>query len=37
MKSFLQFIAESKQEFGTTVALVGGSFKPPHAGHFDMV
>ena len=31
------FIIESQQEFLRTVALISGSFKPPHAGHFDMI
>ena len=31
------FIIESQQEFPRTIALVGGSFKPPHAGHWYMV
>ena len=31
------FITESQQEFPRTIALVGGSFKPPHAGHWYMV
>lgn len=31
------FLTESAQEFPKTVALVGGSFKPPHAGHWYMV
>ena len=31
------FITESQQEFPHTVALIGGSFKPPHAGHWYMV
>lgn len=37
MKSFIRFLNESNQVFQKTVALVGGSFKPPHAGHFAMV
>lgn len=31
------FICESKRQFPTTVALVGGSFKPPTAAHWSMV
>lgn len=31
------FLAESAQAFSKTVALVAGSFKPPHAGHWHMV
>lgn len=34
MKTFLQTITETKNK---TVALVAGSFRPPHAGHFDMI
>ena len=37
MKSFLGFLLESKHKFSKTVALVGGSYKPPHCGHLDMV
>jgi hypothetical protein len=31
------FITESKQEFTKTIALVGGSYKPPTAAHWYMV
>ena len=31
------FITESKQEFSKTIALVGGSYKPPTAAHWYMV
>ena len=31
------FITESQQEFPHTIALVGGSYKPPTAAHWYMV
>lgn len=37
MKSFISFLRENKKVFQKTVALLGGSYKPPHAGHWHMV
>lgn len=37
MKSFISFLRENKKVFPKTVALLGGSYKPPHAGHWHMV
>lgn len=37
MKSFLSFLRENKKPFDKTIALLGGSYKPPHAGHWYMV
>ncbi len=37
MKSFISFLRENKKIFPKTVALLGGSYKPPHAGHWHMV
>lgn len=37
MKSFISFLRENKKVFPKTIALLGGSYKPPHAGHWHMV
>ena len=39
MKTFLEYLLEQKKPAikRKTIALVGGSYKPPHAGHLDMV
>src|SRR5574344_381581 len=37
MKSFINYLIESKHDFSKTIAIVAGSFKPPTAGHFDMI
>lgn len=39
MKTFLDYLLEQKKPAikRKTIALVGGSYKPPHAGHLDMV
>lgn len=37
MKSFISFLRENKKVFSKTVALLGGSYKPPHAGHWNMI
>ena len=37
MKTFNQFYFNIKEDnIGRNVALVPGSFKPPHKGHFEM-
>ena len=39
MKTFLDYLLEQKNASAKrkTIALIGGSYKPPHAGHLDMV
>ena len=40
MSKFISYLLEEaaeKKDFGKTIAIVAGSMKPPHAGHWDMV
>lgn len=37
MKNFSTYLIDAAREFNKTIALVGGSYKPPTAGHLDMV